>query len=268
MKLSYREKWVLLVVTVLLIVLIFVLAPIKTIRGNIEKHKDQYNEIKVVYDENNRLINEIPSIEKNITKIYTDSKDLNKEFIVHKENFQIDQYLQEFVNTSDFKDGDKNKFEVIGEFSQEDADASKLEFYYYSPSILTYPILENADVNGDLLFSTDEALYKKVINAVGMKQLENQEIEKHSATVKVKFTKEALFAFLDGLQKKDTGMRVTKVAIDRYTFNPENLQNLAIAINDSSNDSSEELGDMTGYSKGEITFEFYTMQQIQEPKFD
>lgn len=259
MKISYREKIVLLVVIIFLVVLIFVMWPIKTIRKNIDSHQKEYDEVKIVYDENKRLIAEIPTIEGNISKIYEASKDINKNFIAHKENFEIDKYLQEFVNNEEYMEADKNKFEITGVFKQEDTEASPLDFYYYTPTIITYPILENADVNGNLLSTTDNALYKKAINAMVMNQLEPQAIEKHVASVEVKFTKEALFTFLDGLKKKDTGLRVTSVIIDNYTFNETDLEKISV---------NPLLARMIGFSSGTIEFEFYTMQEIQKPVLD
>lgn len=258
-QLSYREKIVLLVVTIFLVVLIFVMWPIKTIRGNITEHEKKYETVKTEFDNNNRLIDEIPVIEGNITKIYDKSKDLNKEFIVHNENFQIDQYLQKFVNDAKFIDGDKNKFEITGSFKQENAKAKDLEFYYYSPVVVTYPILENADVNGNLLATTDNALYKKVTNAVCMSNLEKQNIEIHSASADVKFTREGLFAFIDGLKEQDTGVRVVSVTIGDYTFGQ--LENENITLDPAA-------ADMKGYTTAQVKFEFYTMQQIQKPVFD
>ena len=83
-----------------------------------------------------------------------------------------------------------------------------------------------------------------------MSELEEQEVEVRSATVKMKFTKEALLALEDELQKNETGIRISSVKINDYTFN---------YVTDVPEDK--------GYSEGEVTFNFYTMQQIQKPDF-
>lgn len=260
MKMSYREKIVLLVVIIFLVILIFVMWPIKKLRENIDKHTKSYDQIKIVYDENQRLINEIPTIEKNITKIYTDSKDLSKNFIAHKENFEIDKYLQEIINTPEYTDGTNNQFQVLYSFDQKDTEAEPLEFYYYNPKVVTYPILENADVNGNLLATTDNALYKKVTNAVCMNNLEPQTVEKHAAVVNARFTKEALFKFLDTVKQKDTGVRIVSMTIDdNYTFRQLETDEMR---------NNPLLEKLKGYGEGSFMVEFYTMQQIQEPVFD
>lgn len=260
MKLSYREKIVLLVVIVLTVVLIFVMWPIKLIRANIAQHQKTQASVQEVFDENHRIIAEIPLIEKNIEKIVEDSKSINDTFVVHKENFQIDEYFQEFLNTNPkFKGADKNNFEITSGFSQANVSTGEVTFYNPLPRTLTYPILENADVNGNLLETSDPALYTKVNNSVILESLKSQTVEQHTGSMNVKFTKEALFDFLDALREKETGIRVNSVAIGDYKFNmdqPDDFRN------------NPETKDLVGFSDGSITFTFYTMQEIQDPVFD
>lgn len=260
LKMSYREKIVALVLIVLVIVLIFVMWPIKTIRENIKKDTQQMESVQDIYDEKNRQINEIPILEKNITKIYDESKDLNKDFSKHLENNQIDEYIQSILNhENDYRDGDKNIFFIDKELDVDYADKDKFDFYYFKPSVIEYPILENANTNGTLLKDTNPVLFAKVENSLLGDTLEAQEIEKHSSEIQVKFTKEGLFKFIDELSK-NKGMRVVEVTISNYRFGNLKSTELVNAI--------DENADNKGYTTGTIKFEFYTMQQIQEPKFD
>ena len=57
-------------------------------------------------------------------------------------------------------------------------------------------------------------------------------------------------AFQDELKKLDTGVRIDSVKIEDYKFG-----------------LLSEIPEEVGYSEGEVTFSFYTMQQIQEPVF-
>jgi len=259
LKMSYREKIVALVLIVFVIILIFVMWPIKNIRANIKTDTEKRDTVKVDYDENNRKINEIPTIENNIKKIYEDSKDLNKDFEVHLDNFQIDEYIQKILNKdNDYRDGDKNTVQVEKSFIQSDAETDTLEYYCVIPDVITYPILESADTNGTLMKDTNPVLFDKVENAVVIKSLENQTIEVHRATIDLKFTKEGIFKFIDQM-KKDTGVRIVEFKIDDYRFgNQKPVEGVEFV---------EDL-DMKGYSTGTMTLEFYTMQQIQEPRFE
>lgn len=261
LKMSYREKIVALVLIVLVIVLIFVMWPIKTLREKIKTDTANRDTIKVTYDDYNRQINEIPVIEENIKKIYSESKDLNKDFSVHRENFQIDEYVQNILNKDEYKDGDKNKMEIKSGFAQVDADAGDFDFYYYEPTVIEYPILENADTNGTLLNDTNPELFKKVENAVLMETLEGQEVEIHDCTFSAKFTKEALYKFIDDLEKDDKGVRVVGLNIGDYRFGNLNPEKIAAM-------ESTAFQDMIGYSEGSIVLEFYTMEAIQEPRLD
>jgi len=260
MKISYREKIVLLVVVVLTVILIFVMWPIKNLRASIKEHQATHAAVKEVYDENHRIINEIPKIEANITKIYDESKGINDTFVLHKENFEIDEYVQNILNNSDkFKGTDKNKFEVLSSFVQSEAVADTLSFYYSKPSVITYTILENADINGDLLEKNDPALYKKVNDAVIIEELEEQEVELHQGTISARFTKDSLFDFIDLLEEKETGIIVDNVTITDYHFNNDQpAEFYADPVNK----------DLEGYTDGIVALSFYTMEEIQEPVFD
>lgn len=251
MKLSYREKIGLLIFLVIVLIIVFIALPIKSLRKNIKENTEIKNDIQVDYDLKQSQIAEIPTIESNITKLYNESKGLSEPFYAHAENLEIDKYFEELLNKEPYKKGGKPELEIFGAYSISDADANDLDFYYYEPDVIVYPILEAADTNGNLLEVTDAELYKKAVNAMQMDELEAQSIEIHKAQVPMRFKKEALLALEDELKEKETGIRITAVTIGDYKFG-----------------ALEQVPDKKGYSEGNVEFEFYTMQQIQEPKFD
>lgn len=250
MKLSYREKIGLLIVTVLLFVIIFIMWPIKTIKGNIEIHEAEKETVQTDYDEINRKIARIPVIEGNINKIYEESKGLSDKFFAHVGNIEIDKYLEGVLNKEPYVKGGKNQIEIIDKLEIADADSDEIPFYCYVPNVVTYPILEAADTNGNLLETTDKSLYDKVVNAVKMDELGAQSVEIRTVTVPMRFTKEAILALEDELKSKETGIRISSVKIDDYTFG-----------------MVSEIPEDKGFSDGEVELKFYTMQQIQKPDF-
>jgi len=250
MKLSYREKVGLLIVVVLAVVIVFIAWPIKTIKGNIKAHKEEQQKILVKYEETQRKIAEIPTIESNINSVYENSKDISKKFVDHMDNIGFDKYFEKLLNKEPYKKNGKNALEVLGDFKISDASTGSVPFYYYVPDVITYPILNAADTNGDLLKTKDEALFKKAENAVSMSELDEQKVEIRTISLSMRFTKEALLALEDELQKNETGVRITGVKINDYTFN---------YVTDIPEDK--------GYSKGTVSFTFYSMQEIQKPDF-
>ena len=250
MKLSYREKVGLLIVVVLAVIIIFVAWPIKTIKANIKTHKEQQAAVLVEYEDTQRKIAEIPVIEGNINAVYERSKTLSKDFVAHMGNIDFDKYFESLLNKEPYKKSGKNDLEIIDKFTVEDASAGEIPFYYYVPDVITYPILEAADTNGNLLETTDKNLYDKTMNAVTMSELEAQTVEVRIIKVPMKFKKDALLALEDELKKNETGVRISGVTIDDYTFN-----------------YVTEIPEDKGYSEGTVTFTFYTMQQIQKPDF-
>ena len=250
MKLSYREKIGLLVVVVLVVIIIFIAWPIKTIKGNIKTHEAQKEKIQVEYDETQRKIAQIPVIESNINKIYDETKVLSEKFYPHTENIGLAKYIESLLNKEPYVKSGKNQLEIVSKLEINDADTGEIPFYCYVPNVITYPILEAADTNGNLLETTDKALYDKVMNAVQISNLETQTVEVREVMIPMKFTKEALLALEDELKADDTGVRITGVTIEDYTFG-----------------QVSEVPEDKGYSEGEVTFKFYTMQQIQKPDF-
>jgi len=250
MKLSYREKVGLLIVIVLAVIIVFIAWPIKVIKGNIKDHKAERETIQVTYDDTVRKINEIPGIEANINSIYENSKGLSEKFVDHMDNINFDKYFETLLNKEPYKKNGNNALEITGGISIENADAGEVPFYFYTPDVITYPILEAADTNGNLIETTDKALYDKAMNALNMNELESQDVEVRTVTIPMKFTKEALLALEDELKKNETGVRISSVKIEDYTFN-----------------YITEIPEDKGYSNGEVTFVFYTMQQIQKPDF-
>ena len=252
MKLSYREKVGLLIVVVLAVIIVFIAWPIKTIKANIKTHKEEQATIKVEYDETQRKIAEIPVIEGNITKIYEDSMNLSSKFSEHKDNIEFGKYFEELLNKEPYtkKTNGRNSLEIIKKLEISDAGTGEVPFYYYTPDVITYPILQAADTNGNLMETTDKALYDKTQNALHMSTLEAQVVEQRNVSIPMRFTKEALLELENELKEKETGARITSVKIDDYTFN---------YVTDIPEDK--------GFSEGEVTFVFYTMQQIQKPDF-
>jgi hypothetical protein len=252
MKLSYREKVGLLIVIVLAVIIVFIAWPIKTIKANIKSHTEEQAKVLVVYEDTMRKIDEIPVIEGNITKVYEDSKGLSAKFAEHRENIAFSKYFEELLNKEPYtkKTNGRNSLEIINKLEISDASTGEIPFYYYSPDVITYPILQAADTNGNLMETSDKVLYDKTQNALNMSTLEEQEIEVREVKIPMRFTKEALLALENELKDKETGARITSVKIDDYTFN---------YVTDVPEDK--------GFSEGEVTFAFYTMQQIQKPDF-
>ncbi|MBQ5988015.1 MAG: hypothetical protein IJL67_00795 [Oscillospiraceae bacterium] len=250
MKLSYREKVGLLIVVVLAVIIVFVAWPIKTIKANIKAHKEEQTTVKAEYDETQRKIAEIPVIEGNINALYESSKGLSEKFVEHMDNIEVAHYFETLLNKEPYKKSGKNDLEIIDGLTVSNAGTGVIPFYYYTPDVITYPILEAADTNGNLLETTDKALYEKTKDALAYSEFEQQTVETRTVTVPMKFKKDALLALEDELAKNETGIRISSVEIDDYTFN-----------------YITEIPEDKGYSTGTVTFEFYTMQQIQKPDF-
>lgn len=247
MKLSYRDKIIALVFSVVVIVLIFIFALIRPTINNISSDKSKLATSTAEADEIRAKIDEIPNIESKIQAAYKDGVDMADNFFIISDEdietldtYKIDQYLQPFF--------DDNGLSIQDSVALNNSEAVTMEYYYYTPNVVTYPILEAADLNGTLA----DDIYKKIENSAVFSEKEVQEVQGMSVEYTVNATKEGLLNFLDQIEGIGKSVLVTNVEIDDYTF--------AELADDIPADQKT--------SVCNITINFYAMQKVSEPNLN
>lgn len=247
MKLNYRDKIILLVFVMLVIIIVFVAWPIKGTKDKIKVNEQTFASVSKVKEDYERRIAQIPVLEGRITKVYEEAAPLSDIFIEPMESYKRDQYMQKFF--------DENKAEVVGSYSVPLSESTKLEYASYTPHVVVYPILEAAEMNaeGSLFMEIDENRAKALGRALDIKTIEAQDVESSQVVTSVKVKKEDLMKFLDAVKNASTGIRITQLSVADYTFgkiekepDPENID----------------------YALVTLTINFYSMQKVQEPIFD
>lgn len=244
MKLTYRDKLILLGIIVIAIVLLAIFVIIVPKSKSIKANEPVLADLQVQIDEIENKKLEIPNLETEIQNAVKEGQDYANGFFKTDENatidsldtYKIDQYLQEYLNNN-------NISAAVGLNS---AESTKLEYYYYTPSIVTYPIFEAADLNGSLASELSELMQDETILAAN----ETQEVAAVTATLDVYATKEDIFNFINDIKGIDETVIITRLAFDDYSFGM---------------DDEEEAND--GYSDCTIEIVFYSMQEIQAPTF-
>lgn len=236
--LSYRDKIILLVIIVIAIFLVGVFVFIKPTSEKISSNKMELETVKAEQERIENVIAEIPSIEENIKTEYNNAKELSNGFAQHRETYDAEISLQELFNTNAVN---------INSITAEPAAAEDIEFYYYTPNVVTYPLFEAADINGNLAEATSEKLKASTV----FSNVEVQQVEAYSLTISFNGQKEGINNLLNGIKDLGENVLVTNLTIDDYTFG------------EAQTDAT-----LKGTSSGSMIVKFYVLEPLAEPSFD
>lgn len=242
MKLSYRDKIIALVFSVVAIILVFVFALIRPTLNDISSNKAKRTEVQAEADEIRGKIEDIPNIETKIMDAYNEGCDMADNFFVISEGdietldtYKIDQFLQPYFN--------ENGITIQDSVTLNTSEPVTMEYYYYTPNVVTYPILEAADLNGTLA----DDIYSRIEKSAVFAEKEVQEVQGMSVDYTVNATREGLLTFLDQIQDINKSVLVTNLEIDDYTFAEFDAENPY----------------KTSVCK--MTINFYSMQKVSKP---
>lgn len=233
MKLSYRERIVLIVAIVIVIFGIGIFVFIKPKYEKMKKNKETLKTTQEAWDKKLDSFKLIPVRQESINNNYQTGLTLSQDFTDEMTSVEMDEFLQGFLNGEQFVE---NKVAVKNEMRVGDEMANAISFYYYKPNVVTYPLYEAADLDESLAKAAEEKLHDA--NIFGARKAQTISTGEESFTVKIK--REELMTFLDELAKhaKDTkdAMLITSVTLEDCNFN-------------------EDLEDGTGAQEGQVDAE-------------
>ena len=281
MKLGYRERVALLVV---LVILVFGVGIFAFIKPKIEKYNKNRDALKVLQDDwDNQCLqfDRIPGRQENIKKHYQEGLDISKNFTDEMNSVELDEFLREkFMNTDKFKE---DKVKLISNFSVSDETTTSMNYYYVTPNIVTYPLVEYADLDGSL-----EEATKKIRRESDV--LSTQTVEAAGAgesKLTVRINREDIMLLLDAVDEyrkaHNDAMLITGVTIADYGFNEdveeeEGEQEFVTAVDDEGNEvqvpaaptntAKAENGEtvIPGFTDVDIDYTAYYMQEPTEPE--
>lgn len=246
MKLSYRDKVLALVFSVIVIIVLFIFLGIRPTVNKISENKSTLASKTAEADEMRDKIAQIPDIEAKIMAAYNEGADMADNFFVISESdietldtYKIDQFLQPLL--------DENNIKINTDVSLGTAEATTMEYYYYTPNVVTYPILEAADLNGTLA----DDIYKRIETSAVFSEKEVQEVQGMSVDYSIIAKKADLLNFLNAIQDINKSVLLTNIKIDDYTFN-----------------EYENVPDEEKTSTCTFTISFYAMQKVSKPNLD
>ena len=269
-EMSYRDKMIILIITVIIILAVGFFALIRPKYNALVADRNTYEETKTEWDGLEAKINQIPVLKDAITTSYNESKKIaemfvNEAFQTEDDSFDsgkinqvFEEYIQTMVDESELK---VNKLEIEG------VTAEALEYYYYTPNVVTYSLLESADINGNYAQEVTDLL--KVSNA--LQERETAEVMVNRVNLEFLGKKENLMSFLTKITEDENAVHVTKAEIADYTFGAGQTQTITeqqTAEDGTVTTVTREVpaaADGQGESPMEVVLTFYNAKPIDEP---
>lgn len=225
MKLTYRDKMLLLGVLAAAIILLGIFLGIKPKTEEIKEDNATLAQVEETWQGIDAKIQQIGGLQDDIKTSYTDSAKLSDDFVDlsvfginytggkveksnGKEQYMLDEYMQSAL--------DECKIEVksldLGE-----PTVTELGYYYFTPSVLTSSMFDAADINGEYATAINEARAES--DALTARTRE--------AVVRTQYGvmgyagKEDIWAFMEKIDSLDTTIVIDSVSIADYTFGEE-----------------------------------------------
>lgn len=288
-EMSNRDKLIIIIITIIAVLVAGFFALIRP------KYKALVNDTATLvatqaeWDGIEAKLNAIPGLKDNITEIYNDSSktakifvneafaDVNKTYSTEKVNAAIDEHIQSAIDESNLK---------VSSFSISGAASSSISYIYYTPNIVTYSLLEAADVNGNYA----EEITEKLRTATTLNERTVAEVMTNSVAMSVTGKKEDLMTFLDKIKDDKNAILVQSVDISDYTFSggleeeevqqqPQVVEQVEPQLDDEGNpievetqaateaprSNNDEVAPGEGTSEMSIVVTFYNAKPIDKP---
>lgn len=222
MKFGYRDRIVLLIVVIVLIFSIGIFAIIRPTWEKLNTNKEIRKNLESEWTQKLHEFDMIPKRQEIINQKYDEGTKLAAEFTPEMSSVELGKFLQEkFINNDKFRE---DKVEVIDSCKISDKSTTSLNYYYYTPSIVTYPLYEYADLDGSLAKAAEEKM--KEANLLGARAA--QTIGSSASSIQLKINREDTMALLDAISKyaKDNHdtMMIESVTLKEAEFNEEYLE--------------------------------------------
>jgi len=290
-EMSYRDKMILLIISVIIILAVGFFALIRPKYNTLVADRAIYEETKTEWEGIDAKLQQIPVLKEGITAEYKDSREIAEMFINEafqpvnetfdntNANYILEKYVRPIVDESELK------VETIG---MSGISSKTLDYYYQTPDVLTYSLLESADINGKYAQQVTDLLK----TSSTLSERDTAEVMANTVTLKVTGKKENLMTFLDkfnaeegatvegatgegeegfGKDIADNAVRITSISIEDYTFGEGQTQTITeqqVAEDGTVTQVTRDVpaaADGQGESSIDLSITFYNAMPIDEP---
>lgn len=269
-EMSYRDKMILVIITAIIILAVGFFALIRPKYNTLVADRDIYEATKTEWEGIDSKIKQIEPLENGIKKeagearktaeIFVNSafEPVNDTFDNMKANYILDQYVQPMIDECELE---------VSDFTTSGITSQALSYYYYTPNVLTYSLLENADINGKYAQQVSDLL--KMSNTLSQK--ETAEVMANTLDLTVRGSRENLALFLDKVKEDENAILVTAIEIVDYKFGEGQTRMETVESTDAEGNVTTTQHEVTdnGDGKSELTMSitFYNAIPIDEPDF-
>lgn len=211
MKLSYRDKMLLLGVAAVAIILLGIFLLIKPRITEIQDNNKTLTEVKATWKEKEDKIEQIPGLQEAIVATYKEAKNLSDDFTdlsLVETQYKLDKFMQENLDECNIE---------VKSLDLGAPSVSEIGYYYFTPSVVTSSMFDAADVNGNYSAAVNEA--KKESDSLSQRTKES--VVRTQYGVAGFAGKEDIWAFMEKINSLDTTIIIDSVSISDYTFGEE-----------------------------------------------
>ena len=257
MKLTYRDRIILLVVASIAILAIGFFALIKPRMNDIKESDARLTKVKTEWEKLETEIKKIPGLQKKINETYEESQKICKNFVpAMNYSYEVDQYMQQYADECNV---------IIQELDVSDLQEMELDYYYTEYVLLEGTMFEKADINGnykagfDKTHNSDLTLAERTVE-----QVLGQEYG-----VQVIGSKEEIWNYLKKVADIDEAVVITEVEIEDYYFGMDPNDPRELIWSEPNNKGVKKpLNALTpdeGYSKCTFKIELYSVYEMDKP---
>ncbi len=286
MKFGYRDRIILLIVCIVVIFAVGIFVFIKPKWEDLNNHQDQLKTVEETWDKQVKNYDQITTRQDVIKNKYDNAKTLSTHFTDSMTSIEMDDFLRsQFLNTEKFK---TDEVQIRDSFAVTDEATATLAYYYYTPNVVTYPLLESADLDGSLAKAAQEK--RKEVDFLAVRA--PQAVGSGSANFTLRINREDTMALLDAIKayaenpQNENAMMITSVQLAECDFN-ENLEldnkkgngnananpdngegdgtGQQQAGNNKNNNGETEDGKRPGYTLVTINYQAFYVQEPTEP---
>ena len=256
---SYRDKMICLIILIIIILVLGFFFAIKPAYDKLVADTATHEETQKTWDGIKQKLEAIEPLQDTVTEIRNEGNETAQIFVnevfasandtydVQKVGYTVDQHIQAAIDKGELRVDSMQISEVSSE---------QLTYYYYAPNVVTYSLLEAADINGKYAVAVEEAMNADTV--LTSEEKATAEVQTISVEMTVKGQKEGLMTFLDEIKSDKNAVLVSTVNVDDYKFQ----------LPEEEDGEQETLPEGEGWSTMSLVVKFYNAKAIDTPDID
>lgn len=255
MKLTYRDRIILLVALTVLILVGGFFALIKPKINDIKTSKAERTKVNKEWDEKQEIIAKIKPLQNAINDVYDEATDLANDFVAQNDYaYQLDQQFQKYADKCHIQ---------ISKMEASDPKTGKLDYYFLTPVDLTTDMFEAADVNGNYSKNNEQIMAES--ETLSDRNVEEVVVQQYG--IEAMGSREEIWKYMKAIADIDSSVIIESVDINDYTFEIPEDKELQWSAEDENGVKHPTNADSPtqGYSKVTFVVNVYSVYNMDKP---